>query len=214
MIRKLLVVAAAVAMPVSLVGISGMAGAAKGPSAATDTAVCTGLTGTVSFSIPLTNHGSTSGTEVTTVSGHLTGCTASGSFAVNLPSSGSFPFSATLTGKPGSAKKPTATCGGLNGPTKQKGNLVTTWTGSTPAIAPTTIGLKSTTGGVGSDGHGTFTVQGKYKGSFGGSDKGATSSTAAETVDTITTIVGECGTTGVSSLGIQTEPGVNPAVLK
>ena len=58
MIRKSLVVAAAIAMPVSIIAVSGgMAGASNPHTAATDTIICTKLTGTVSFSPALTPRG-------------------------------------------------------------------------------------------------------------------------------------------------------------
>ena len=62
MIRKLLVVAAAIAMPVSIVAVSGgMASASNPHTAATDTASCKAITGTVKFSPKLDNTGYTSG---------------------------------------------------------------------------------------------------------------------------------------------------------
>ena len=210
MIRKLLVVAAAVAMPVSIVAVSGgIAGAVKPPSAATDTAVCTGITGTVHFSIPLTNAGVTSGAEVTTLSGTLSGCTASGAFPVTL-SGGS--FSATLTGKAASAKHPAATCGGLAGATKESGTLTTTWAGSSPAVPATTTKLKTATGGI-SGAVASFTVQGKYSGSFGGADKGKSSATNARTTETIASILTSCAGSGVSVLHLQGPATGNPLVL-
>ena len=51
MIRKLLVVAAAIAMPVSAIAVTGVMASASSPhSAATDTIVCKDISGTVTFS--------------------------------------------------------------------------------------------------------------------------------------------------------------------
>jgi len=196
MIRKLLVVAAAVAIPVSVVAVTGVtAGAAKGPSPATDTAVCSGISGTVNFSTPLTTNGSTSATETTTVNATLTGCSATGGVPVSLTGG---TVTGSFAGKPGSAKHPSATCGGLLGATKEKGTVSVTWN-STPAVPGTTIALKSATGGV-SGTQASFSLSGKYKGSFGGSDKGKTSATQARTVESVGTLSGECGGAGISTI--------------
>jgi hypothetical protein len=80
--------------------------------------------------------------------------------------------------------------------------------------APTVISLKSATGGVASDGNASFSVAGKYKGSFGGSDKGATSSVNAQTTESIATINAECGGAGVSSLNITAPTSGNPVTLQ
>jgi len=210
MFRKILVVAAAIAMPVSVVAVSGgIAGAAKAPSAATDTATCTGITATVNFSIPLTNAGVTSGTETTTLSGSYTGCSAAGSFAQTI-STGS--ISGSFTSKAGSAKHPAALCGGLVGSTKEKGTITTSWTGSSPAAADTVTTVKSITGGV-AGGHGTFSVVGKYKGSFGGADKGKSSTNTAQTVETVATLSSECAGAGISTLHIEGPASGHPLTL-
>jgi len=209
MIRKLLVVAAAIAMPVSVIAVSGgIAGAAKGPSAATDTATCTTLSATVHFSIPLTLTGSTSGTEVTTISGTYSGCSASGAFPISITSG---TISGTFTSKPGSAKHPTAGCANLSGVSKEKGSIVTTW--NNPAAGTTTTIVKSITGGT-AGGHGTFQVNGKYKGSFGGADKGKTSTNAAQTSATVAAITAQCSSGGVSSLSIVGPASGHPLVLQ
>lgn len=211
MIRKLLVVAAAIAMPVSVVAVTGgTAGAAKGPSAATDTLTCSNISGTVSFSIPLTNAGNTTGgVETTTVAGTLSGCTASGTFPVTV-TSGS--ISGTFASKPGSSKHPSAQCTGLLGPSKNKGTLTTSWS-SSPGVPASTIGVKSVTGGT--DGsNAQFSISGKFKGSFGGSDKGKTSSSVSDTVETLATLAGECGGSGISSLGLKNPSSGNPLVLQ
>ena len=58
MIRKLLVVAAAIAMPVSVVAVGGGIASASNPhTAATDTITCKTLTGTLSFSPKIDRQG-------------------------------------------------------------------------------------------------------------------------------------------------------------
>jgi hypothetical protein len=214
MIRKILVVAAAMAMPISIVAVTGGVAGAKGkaPSAATDTATCTGVSATVSFSIPLTTAGSPSGTETSTVSGTLSGCTAAGAYGPVTISGAT--ISGSFSGKPGSAKHPAATCGGLLGATKEKGTITVGWN-SSPAVAATTIALKTATGGVASDGNASFSIAGKYKGSFGGADKGKTSSVTAETTVSTGTLGAECGGAGISSITIQpVVGGGNPIILQ
>ena len=210
MIRKMLVVAAAIAMPVSVIAASGVtAGAAKGPSAATDTAVCTGLTGTVTFSQPLTNAGYTSGVEVASLSGSLSGCTASGAVPVSISGAS---FSGTFSGKAGSAKHPSGQCTGLLGTTKQKGSLTTSWS-SSPGVPSTVLSVKTVSGAV-SGSNASFTVNGSYKGSFGGSDKGKTSVTKAQTVETVSTLAADCGGSGISVIHVTAPTGSNPVTLQ
>jgi hypothetical protein len=214
MLRKLLVLTAAIAMPISVVAVSsGVAGAkGKAPTAATDTAQCTGIAATVTFSLPLTSAGYPTGTETTTVSGSLSGCTAAGAFGPVTISGAS--VSGSFAGKAGSAKHPAGTCGGLLGATKEKGSISVAWS-SSPGVPATTVSLKSATGGVAADGNASFTVAGKYKGSFGGADKGKTSSITAETTQSSGTLGAECSGSGISSINIQhVVGGGDPIILK
>jgi len=211
MLRKLLVVAAAIAMPVSVVAVtSATAGAAKGPSAATDTLVCNNISGTVSFSIPLTNAGNTTGgVETSTVNATVSGCTASGTFPVTV-TSGS--ISGTFAGKPGSAKHPSAQCTGLLGTSKNKGTVSTAWN-SSPAVPGSTIGVKTVTGGT--DGaNAQFTLNGKFKGSFGGADKGKTSKSVSDTVETVSALAAQCGGSGISTIHLKNPSSGAPLTLQ
>ena len=71
MFRKLIVVAAAIAMPVSIVAVSGgMAGASNPHTAAADSVSCKGITGTLSFSPKLDAAGYKSGKIATKGRGH------------------------------------------------------------------------------------------------------------------------------------------------
>jgi hypothetical protein len=211
MIRKMLVVAVAIAMPVSVIALTGAtAGAKKGPSAATDTAVCNTITGTVTFSIPLTNAGNTTGgVETSTVNATVSGCTASGAFGVSGLSG---TISGTFAGKAGSAKHPSAQCTGLLGTSKNKGTVTTNWS-STPAVPPTTITVKTVTGGT--DGpNAQFSLNGKFKGSFGGADKGKTSKSTSDTVETVAGLAGECGGSGIATIHLMNPSSGAPLTLQ
>ena len=82
MIRKLLVIAAAIAMPVSIVAVSGgMANASSPHTVGTDKVTCKDLTGTLTFSPKLDKAGYKSGSITTTVSASVSGCTVTGGTA-------------------------------------------------------------------------------------------------------------------------------------
>ncbi len=164
--------------------------------------MCSNITGTVSFSIPLTNAGNTTGgVETSTANATVSGCTASGPFPVTVTSG---TISGTFAGKAGSTKHPSAQCTGLLGTSKNKGTVTTSWN-SSPGVAATTIGVKTVTGGV--DGsQAQFMLNGKFKGSFGGSDKGKTSSSVSDTVETVGTLGGECGGAGISTIHLRILP--------
>jgi hypothetical protein len=212
MFRKLLVVAAAIAMPVSIVAVSGgMASASSPHTAAADTIVCTKLTGTVKFSPKLTINGYTSGISTTTVSASLSGCTVKGSTAEKVTGG---TVTGTIKGTAGTKASPSGKCASLTGSNADSGTLTTKWK-ATPAAANSVLNVKSVTGGTKSS-HGTFTIPGKTKGtasgSFLGANKGASDKTVAQTTDTITQILTACKA-GVSSLAIETEPGTTPVSL-
>ncbi|MGD0394014.1 MAG: hypothetical protein ABSC41_15390 [Acidimicrobiales bacterium] len=212
MIRKLLVVAAAIAMPVSVFAVSGgMASASNPHTAASDTIKCTKLTGTVKFSPKLTDTGYTSGATTTTVNVKLSGCTAAGSFKTKV-SGGT--VTGTIKGAAGTSSSPSGKCAALTGSNTDAGKLTTKWT-ATPADAPSVLTVKSVAGGTKSS-HGTFTIPGTAKGtatgSFLGSNKGASDKTVAQTTETLTQILASCAT-GLSSLAIETEPGATPVTL-
>ncbi len=157
---------------------------------ANDSITCTTEADTVSFSIPLTAAGATSGTEMSTLSGSISGCTVSGPVTVTGTVTGS--ISGTISnGKAGSAKKPCCTTGSLLGTNKEKGTLTVTWSGGSIAIPATSIALKTVTGGLDpTETYATLALAGKESGSFGGSDKGKTSSISAQTDDSVTTLAG------------------------
>jgi hypothetical protein len=209
MFRKLLVVAAAIAMPVSIVAVSGgMAGASNPHTAATDTLSCTKITGTVSFSPALTLKGYTSGVTTTTVKATVTGCTAKGATTQKITSG-------TASGTIKSTKGKGGSCTGLTAKAiSDAGALTIKWAG-TPAAPSSVLNLKSVAGGT-KNSHGTFTIPGTIKGtatgSFLGANKGASDKTVAQTTETTTQLAAACKT-GLKSLAIETEPGAVPLTL-
>jgi hypothetical protein len=216
MIRKLLVVAAAIAMPVSVVAVSGGIAGASNPhagSAATDTITCTKIAGTVKFSPALTIKGHTSGATTTTVTATVTGCTVKGSFADKVTSGA---VTGTIKGAAGTTKSPSGTCGALTGSNTDAGTLTTKWKASV-TTPNSVLTLKSVAGGTKS-GHGTFTIPGTTKGSatgsFLGANKGGSDKTVAQTTDTTAQLAVSCKSkSGLASLAIETEPGATPVSL-
>lgn len=201
MIRKLLVVAAAIAMPVSIVAVSGgMAGASGSPTTAT--ASCTGLKGSIAFTPHLSSKGDGTTPITAKVTATLSGCKGVGATVTAGSVSGS------LKGAAGTASKPSGTCVGLaSGNASEVGTLTIKWTPS--SVPATVLNVKSDDGGT-SGGHGTFAIPGNVKstvsGSFQGTDKGAKDKSLAETSLTAASILTSC-TKGIASLAIQNVPG-------
>jgi len=213
MMRKLLVIAAAIAIPFGLIAATGgVAGAVTTGPAAADSIVCHDITGTLHFNRALNNTGYTSGTIVTTVSATLTGCTTAGSYSVTV-SKGA--VAGTLTSAAGTTSHPIGKCTGLVGSAKEVGTLTTTWTANHSILASKSS-VKSDTGGSHS-GYGTFTIpggtpSGPPTGSFGGANKsGSADKSVAQTalkIGTATTsgtLLYDCGHGGVTSLKIDTD---------
>ena len=213
MFRKLLVVAAAIAMSVSLVAVSGgIAGANTSGVAAKDSIICHDITGTIHFNRPLNNTGYTSGTIVTTVSATLTHCTAAGPYAVTVTQGKT---TGTLTSAAGTHAKPVGKCAALVGSASETGSLSTAWTAN-HTVPASVIHVKSDTGGTHS-GHGSFKIPGSVAnspsptGSFGGTtETGSADTTLAQTTLTIAAITTACSH-GVSSLALETDS-AGPAV--
>ena len=203
MIRKMLVIAAAVAMPVSVIAATaGPAGAVTKVNATNYTVSCTGIAATASFSPALTNAGGPASNEVTKIKGTASSCTVT-------PTVGGTPVTiskATVSGTITSAGS-THTCGGLTSPTAETGHLTVKWksspamTSSASVTNPTTV-----TGGIGGDGHATFNIAfgAATSGPFQGTDNGTGSTTNAETVPTLGAIITTCGSAkGLKSVAVQ-----------
>ena len=179
MIRKVLVVAAAVAIPLGLVtATGGLAGAKAAPpiNATTNTVTCTGVAGSAKFSPPLTtNEGA--GNETTTIKAKLSGCTSNATGLSVTGGSVSGSFSATHTAG-------TNGCASLAGSSSESGVLTVKWK-TTPKLSSgnSEVTVSSVDGGLGSDGNATFTIPGSTPdsgtGSFSGTDHGASDSTTA-----------------------------------
>src|SRR5665213_2198827 len=84
MIRKLMMVAAAAAMPLGVIAATGGIATAKAlpTDASHDTVTCTGISGSVKFKPALTTSGSPSSSGTTSIKGALTGCTTNGGFSI------------------------------------------------------------------------------------------------------------------------------------
>jgi hypothetical protein len=136
MIRKMLVIAAAIAIPVSVVAVGGgISGAGTPTGVAADSIHCTALSANVVLNPALTPGGVTTGspatTHITSATNSLTGCTVTGGTAEGPNVKGT--VSGTVFGKkPPSAKHPGSTCVGLLGTTKSGSGSTITVRGGHP----------------------------------------------------------------------------------
>ena len=218
MIRKMLVIAAAIAVPVSLVGATGgVAGAAAASGVQLDTLHCTTESTTATFAVPFSANGVTSGQQqMTTITGTISGCTVSGPTAVAGTVTGT--VSGTLiTGKPASTKHPAGMCSSLAGGvvTKEKGNLTVAWSGDPLVNGRTSVTkVKSISGGtitvppVTGTVFGAFTVNGKALKTniFQGTYKGKSSVASSMTVTPGPSLLTTCISSGLSSIAFQAQP--------
>jgi hypothetical protein len=210
MIRKLLLVAAAVTLPLGMVTILGASSssASAPPVVATGTVNCTTLSGKIAFVPPLTTAGN-SNTETATVGVKLSGCTPSVTSDLGT--------GAIITGKAVSTVVTTTTnntansCAGLATSVAQTQTVKWKDKNSSGVVleklAPSTVhfsGFDVVSGGASNSGFdlpqdsgGTASVA--SGGSFAGSDNGATSEANAFTVDT-TAQIGALCSTGVAKL--------------
>lgn len=222
MLRKLLLAAAAVAMPIGVVAATaGPASAAKvidntGPAHAS----CTSSGGSITFKVPIgivTSGGYQAPTknkgQQIKVAGVVFTCTSSAVTGT---------FTGTLSGKikttnPTDTPAQEYSCTGLVGvspvpPGTLAGTLKVKWAapvgqkfggGSKTAITVTSI-----SGGVDGGGHGTFTIPGhpgtgSLSGSFAGTDGGASSTSTNATADTEASLAGLCSSAaGLSSINL------------
>jgi len=204
MIRKLLLVAAATAMPIGFIAASGgMASAKAAPpvNATTATVTCTGIAGTAKFS-PAVTTDETAGTGTTTIKATLTGCTTNDGVTVT---GGKVAGALTTTRTAGENG-----CVALAGGSSATGNLVTTWKTSPKLTSPTsTIKVTSIAGSIGSDGNATFSIPGNTpngtpSGSFQGTNAGASDTTTAQTTTSAASILSTCeGKKGLKSISIK-----------
>jgi hypothetical protein len=212
MIRKMLVVAAAIAMPASVIAATGGLASAGGVTvnATTYSISCTGLTGSAKFNpgLMLTTG---SPTETVSLKAALSGCTAT-------PSGGG----AAITSISGSASgtihsDASAGCTGLNGAATDTGTLTVKWK-ATPKLSSgsTVFSVNTVTGGTdpGSATTPQFVLSSpnSVSGSFQGSDGGASSVITADSTSNEGAVVAACGgKKGLTKLGL-THPASGAAV--
>jgi len=210
MIRKLLVIAAAIAMPVSIVAVSGgMANASSPHTVGTDKVTCKDLTGTLTFSPKLDKAGYKSGSITTTVSASVSGCTVTGGTAETGVTG---KVTGTLKGAAGTSTKPSGKCTGVSGVGTEIGTLKITWK-ATPAIGTSSLPVKNDLGGTNTKGYGTFTIPGTGTATGTGSFAGGSDKSVAQTVSKAGTFLASCEKSGTSSLPITEEAGVNAVAL-
>jgi hypothetical protein len=217
MIRKLLVVAAAIAMPVSAVAVSSGTASASSPhaTAASDTIVCKDITGKVTFSPKEDTKGYVGESVKSTISATLSGCTVSGPVKETVTKG---TVTGSITGAKGTTKSPAGTCAGLVAPSStDTGTLTTKWTASV-ATPNSGLNVKSIAGGTTKSGYGYFDIPGSVKGtangSFLGTNKGASDKSVSQTKLKASAIATTCfSSSGLSSIAITTESGTNAVSL-
>ncbi len=214
MIRKVLLVAAAVAVPAGLV-IGGGIAAAKSPpiNAKTDTATCTTVSGSAKFS-PAVTSSEKAGTTKTTVKATLKGCTsnAAGLKITDGKTTGSFTSNTHAAGTNG--------CSALVGATPETGSLTTKWK-TTPklssgnSVTPVTQVYGTVTSG--SPPNAQFEIPGpggtaSGTGSFEGTNGGASDESDAQSTVSAASLLATCdGKKGLTGFNFTTPPAGQPA---
>jgi hypothetical protein len=199
MIRKLLLVAAATAMPLGFIAATGGLATASTPpvNATTATVTCTGITGTAKFSPAVTTN-EAAGPSTTSIKAVLTGCTTNDGVTVT---------GAKVAGSLSSTRTANENgCVALAESSSSVGNLTTKWKTTPKLTAPSsTIAVNSIAGSVGGNGHADFTIpgttpNGAASGSFQGLNGGASDTTTAQSTATAATILSTCeGKKGLKS---------------
>jgi hypothetical protein len=166
-------------------GSGGGSSSATGPVVATGSVTCTGLTGSVSFTPPLTSSATTAGQ--TAVNATATGCTTKGSNVSTIQS-------AALNGTISTA---TSACTGLL--TSKPLTLYVTW--DPPSVARSMLRFSGYTVGSSSGGGGGLVLPGSgnsahVTGSFAGSDHGAESTANAYSSQGATQLLAACASPG------------------
>jgi|HubBroStandDraft_2_1064218.scaffolds.fasta_scaffold647381_1 hypothetical protein len=203
MIRKLLLVAAATAMPLGMIAATAGTSGAKvvKVNATTATVTCTGISGTASFKPAVTSN-EAAGTTKTSIKATLTGCTTNDGVTVTK---------ASVKGTLSDTHAAENGCTSLAGSITASGPLTTKWT-TTPKLSSgaSVINVNSLTGGIGSDGNATFSIPGSTpngtpSGSFQGTNGGAGDATSAQTTTSAASILTTCESAkGLKSIAIET----------
>jgi len=196
--KKLLLTAAAVAMPLGLVaGTAGIAGAGGPKTDVTHaTITCTTVTGGLKFAPALTSAG---GSPLnTSVKLALSGCTVSGVAGVTVSKGGG---AGVLHSANNSATA-------LTGTTTVTGQITVKWASNVKLTSKSsTLTVTATTGGV-SGSYAFISVgagQATVSGDFAGTDSGASPALYAESTQTVSTLGGELAGKGIKGLTIGTD---------
>jgi hypothetical protein len=198
--KKLLLTAAAVAMPLgAIAATTGVAGAGPSKVDVSHASIdCTGVTGTVKFAPALTLAGGKP--ENSNVKLSLSGCTVSGVAGVTVSAGKG-------AGVLHSASNNAVT---LLGPNTVTGSVKIKWTSSSKLSSKdSTVSVTVVTGGTPSDGYASLAVvsgNASVAGDFAGSDSGATSTLYTETTQTVSTLTTESGSKqGIKSVTLGTD---------
>jgi hypothetical protein len=200
-VKKLLLTAAAVAMPIGLVCASGGAAQAAAPKVNVSNATisCTAVTGSAKFSPALNLTGGNP--ENTSVKLAVSGCTVSGVSGVVIASgkgSGVLHSASNLATN-------------LLGPTAVTGSVGIKWKTSTGKLSfPTsTVTVSVVTGGTPSDGYASLAItagNATVSNDFAGTDGGASSTMYAETTQTVSQLTtAATGKKGLKSITLGTD---------
>ena len=186
--KKMLLTAAAVAMPVGMIaGAAGIAGATPPPKIDLSGATisCTNVTGTAKFA-PRLILGGTGTSENTNVKLAISGCTVSGTATPVIVSSGK---------GAGVLHSGSTNATSLFGPNAVTGQVNIKWSSSSKLTSKmSTVTVTVVTGGTPADGYASLAVtagNASVTGDFAGSDAGATSTLYAETTQTVATLATE-----------------------
>ena len=197
--KKLLLTAAAVAMPLgAIAGTASVAGAAAPKTDATHASIdCTGVTGTVKFAPALTLTGGKP--ENSNIKLSLSGCTVTGAAGVAI-SAGS--GAGVLHSASNSATS-------LLGANTVTGSVKIKWTSNVKLTnKDSTVTVTVVTGGTPTDGYASLAVisgDASVSGDFAGTDSGATSTLYTETTQSVASLTTAALGKGVKSVTLGTD---------
>lgn len=195
MLRKILLVAAATAMPLGFIAAIGGSASAGAPkvNATTATVSCTGISGSVKIK-PAISANEAAGTAKDTIKATLTGCTTSDGVTVSKASASGTLTSTRTAGENGCAELAEGT-GGAD----TVGTLTTKWTTS-PKLSSgnSVVNVTSFDGTVLGSGYVDFSIPGATpngtpSGSFQGTNVGASDVTTGQTTETGVALITTCG---------------------
>lgn len=204
MIRKMLLMAAAVVVPVSLLSASGVASASSGVVETTASVVCTGVSGTATFSPPITSN-QKAGTQKIKFKATLSGCTASGNASVTI-SEGAVKGTISTTRTVGNG------CRNLFGGTADvTGSLTIKWTSTPKIISGNSVvtvhtlsaSIDTSNNNVEYQIPGTGGTASSGSGSFEGSDRGASDLIAVDSTLSYTGQEITCGDSRLKSIDLE-----------